>query len=43
MSRFSKIGAHQRQEPGQDSLPEGIARIVKPWRSVRDLPGFKPE
>ncbi|MBX8540039.1 bacteriocin immunity protein [Pseudomonas cichorii] len=47
---FEKISEHPAgsdliyyPEPGAESSPEGITKIVKEWRDAQGLPGFKEE
>jgi protoporphyrinogen oxidase len=45
---FEKISEHPAgsdliyyPEPGADSSPQGVTKIVKEWRAAQGLPGFK--
>lgn len=45
---FEKISEHPAgsdliyyPEPGADSSPRGVTQIVKDWRAMQGLPGFK--
>jgi len=45
---FEKISQHPSgsdliyyPEPGADNTPTGVVRIVKQWRAMNGLPGFK--
>jgi protoporphyrinogen oxidase len=45
---FEKISEHPAgsdliyyPEPGADSSPAGVTKIVKQWRAAQGLPGFK--
>ncbi|EIK97673.1 colicin immunity protein/pyocin immunity protein [Pseudomonas sp. M47T1] len=47
---FEKVSQHPSgsdliyyPEPGADSSPLGVVRIVKQWRAANGLPGFKED